>query len=505
MTLARLFIPALAAAFVGAAGAATTSTVVEIPAASGGTQRFLWVRPDAPVATLVNIPGGDGNYAFGNDGSSFTSVGLCSPPYRTRADLAARGIAVVLIDAASNGSVGDFGDVLAVVREVRRRDTVPLWVSGGSASTGSAALAAANLPADIPGGVLFVSPQRPNASVPRITRPAGVIYHTGDDFAFGSLMFNALTSAVARERQSISGGINAGCGFHLFNGTEAALVEATVGIITRLNAAAQAFGAPNFQGLWYKSPAESEAGWGLNIAHQGDILFITWFTYDLDGSQMWLVGSKVEKTQGNGYSGPLYRTTGPAFDSVPFTPITAANLTQVGSVSFAFTDADNGTFTYTVNGVSQSKAITRQVFGPLPTCTQGGTHATPPNFQDLWYAAPAESEAGWGLNVTQQGDIVFLTWFTYDRDGRGMWIVGSRMERTAPNADTFSGALYRTTGPAFNAVPFTPITAANLTQVGTGTLAFNSAGAGTFHYTVNGITQSKNIVRQQYGPPTVCR
>ena len=32
---------------------------------------------------------------------------------------------------------------------------------------------------------------------------------------------------------------------------------------------------------------------------------------------------------------------------------------------------------------------------------------------------------------------------------------------------TFTGDLYRTTGPAFNANPFTPIGTANLTKVGT--------------------------------------
>ena len=484
------------------AQAATTSTVTDIPAADGSTQRFLHVRPDAPVATLVNIPGGDGRYNFASDGSSVTAVGQCSPPYRNRAALADRGIAVVLIDATTSGTVGQFENVLAVIREVRRRDNAPIWISGGSASTIATAFAASSLPADIPGGVLFVSPDRPPATVSQITRPAGVIYHASDTLAFGSLVYNALTASVARERQAITGGTNAGCGFHLFNGTDTELVNATVGMITRLNPATG--GAPlNVQGLWYKSPAESEAGWGLNIAHQGDILFVTWFTYDVDGSQMWLVGSRIEKMTGNNYSGTLYRTTGPAFNAMPFTPITAANLTAVGTVNLSFADSGNGTFQYTVNGITQSKAIVRQVFGPLPTCTTGGTPGTPPNFQDLWYASPAESEAGWGLNVTHQGDIVFMTWFTYDLNGRGMWIVGSRMERSG--GDTFTGALYRTTGPAFNAVPFTPITAANLTQVGTGTLAFSSAAAGTFSYTVNGVAQTKNIMKQSFGPATVCR
>jgi hypothetical protein len=59
---------------------------------------------------------------------------------------------------------------------------------------------------------------------------------------------------------------------------------------------------------------------------------------------MWLVGPSVTKGAGNTYSGVLYRTTGPAFNQVPFTPIGASNITQVGTVTFSFADANNGTF-----------------------------------------------------------------------------------------------------------------------------------------------------------------
>jgi hypothetical protein len=256
-----------------------------------------------------------------------------------------------------------------------------------------------------------------------------------------------------------------------------------------------------FQGLWYRG--EVESGWGVNLAHQGNIIFATWFTYDTDGSQMWLVGSDVRKGTGNTFTGALYRTTGPAFNSQPFTPIGASNITQVGTITFTFTDANNGTMSYTVNGVTQSKPIVRQVFGPLPTCEANGAQGSTLNFQNLWYAAPADSEAGWGVNVTHQGDILFVTWFTYDANGRGMWVVGPRMERTTGN--TFTGLLYRTTGPAFSANPWNPQNV-NVTQVGNATMTFTSASAGTFNYTVNGITQTKNIVPQVFTtPPTVCR
>ena len=258
----------------------------------------------------------------------------------------------------------------------------------------------------------------------------------------------------------------------------------------------------NFQALWYRSPAESESGWGVNITHQGNILFATWFTYDVDGSQIWLVGPAVTKTTGNTFTGSLYRTTGPAFNSVPFNP-SAVVATQVGTITFAFTDANAGTMTTVVNNVTTTKPITKQIYATVSTCTANGTPGATLNFQDLWYKSPAESEAGWGVNLTHQGDILFATWFTYDATGKGMWVVGPNTARTAGN--TFSGPLYRTTGPAFNANPWLPSNVV-ATQVGSVTFSFTDTNNGTFMYTVNNITQTKSITRQIYQAPlTVCR
>ncbi|HEY5307625.1 MAG TPA: hypothetical protein VIK97_03865, partial [Casimicrobiaceae bacterium] len=44
----------------------------------------------------------------------------------------------------------------------------------------------------------------------------------------------------------------------------------------------------NYGGLWWNAPPGSESGWGINLAHQGDTIFATWFTYDLAGKAWWL-------------------------------------------------------------------------------------------------------------------------------------------------------------------------------------------------------------------------
>jgi hypothetical protein len=261
----------------------------------------------------------------------------------------------------------------------------------------------------------------------------------------------------------------------------------------------------NYEGLWWADPAGSESGWGINFAHQGDVIFATWFTYDLNGNAWW-ISMTAQKTAEGVYGGTLYQTNGPAFNAVPFVPagVTAA---PVGTGTLTFASATRGTFDYTVNGVSQRKTIVPQVFSTPPICAFDAQNdlAAATNYQDLWWAAPAGSESGWGINLTHQGTTIFGTWFTYAVNGKPLWY-----SVTAPQtgAGTFSGTLYRTTGPAFNAVPFDPHGVV-ATPVGTATLTFTDGNTGTFAYAVNDganvATQSKQITRQVFRPPgTVC-
>jgi len=260
--------------------------------------------------------------------------------------------------------------------------------------------------------------------------------------------------------------------------------------------------AANYQGLWWAAPANSESGWGINFAHQGNTIFASWFTYDLAGKGMWLVMTAVQ-TAPNTYSGTLYSTKGPPFNAVPFNPA-QVTATAVGNGTLTFSDASNGAFSYTVNGIAQNKTITREVFGTLPTCAGAASSANltaATNYQDLWWAAPAGSESGWGINLNHEGDTIFATWFTYDLDGSPMWLVVTA-GKTAPGV--YSGTLYRTTGPAFNSVPFNPANVA-ATAVGMATFMFADGNDASFAYTVNGIAQQKTITREVFsGAGTVC-
>lgn len=270
--------------------------------------------------------------------------------------------------------------------------------------------------------------------------------------------------------------------------------------------AAHAGAPPNYSGLFWNSPAGSESGWGINFAHQGDVIFATWFTYDLTGKAWWL-SMTASKTASATYAGTLYQTSGPPFSAAHFSPA-AVHATAVGTGTLTFSDVNNGMFSYVVNGISQTKSITRQVFGPVPTCVWNAesTLALATDFEDLWWAAPAGVESGWGINITQEGSIIFATWFTYGADGTPMWL---SVTAQSPALDVFTGTLYATTGPPFNAVPFLP---ANVvpTPVGTATFTFSDGDSGTFSYSVNtpagAVLQSKSITRQIFRTPgTACQ
>ena len=120
----------------------------------------------------------------------------------------------------------------------------------------------------------------------------------------------------------------------------------------------------DYTDMWW-TPAES--GWGLSLTqHTSTNLFAAWFVYGSDGHPIWYVlpngtwSTNVELSTRNTYGGQVYRTSGPYYGG-PFLP---ANLvvTAVGTAQLKFSDYSHGTFIYTIDGVSGSKAIERQPF-----------------------------------------------------------------------------------------------------------------------------------------------
>jgi hypothetical protein len=114
---------------------------------------------------------------------------------------------------------------------------------------------------------------------------------------------------------------------------------------------------------------------------------------------------------------------------------------------------------------------------------------------DLWWNP---DESGWGVNVIQQNNIAFATFFVYDADRRAHWYVASAMGTQAVSSTgiTFQGDLFEANGPYFG-VPFSPAAVAR-NKVGTATMQFTFPDSGVLTYTVNDATVTKAIRRQTW-------
>lgn len=112
----------------------------------------------------------------------------------------------------------------------------------------------------------------------------------------------------------------------------------------------------DYTDLWWNP---SEAGWGMNVVQQYDALFVTLYVYGTDSQPRWYFASSMTGSQ-NSYSGPLYSTTGPAF-AATFNP-NNVTVIPVGSISLNFTGPSAGLLTYTVNGNTVTKPMTRNTF-----------------------------------------------------------------------------------------------------------------------------------------------
>jgi chitinase len=136
--------------------------------------------------------------------------------------------------------------------------------------------------------------------------------------------------------------------------------------------------------------------------------------------------------------------------------------------------------------VSASKSIQRQPFG-----VADATPVAP--LGDLWWGG--SSQNGWGVAISQQYRTLFSVWYTYDPDGHPLWYVIPGGSWIAANV--FTGTAYRTRGSPWIGRPYDP---AQLSPqaVGTVTFTFHDANNATMSYAVEGVTQSKAIVRQPF-------
>ena len=114
------------------------------------------------------------------------------------------------------------------------------------------------------------------------------------------------------------------------------------------------------------------------------------------------------------------------------------------------------------------------------------------DYSDLWGGGqPSPTEQGWGLNLIQQGDVIFATMFVYGSDNTARWF--SATLSPTGGSTSWSGALDQTTGSYYGGA----WNNAAVTHNGVGTMTVNVSGAnsGTLSYTVSGVPVNKAISR----------
>ena len=250
-------------------------------------------------------------------------------------------------------------------------------------------------------------------------------------------------------------------------------------VLLTVNVAAS--GPQDFSGMWWAGLAEN--GWGLSVDQHGATQFVVMYVYDNAGKPVWYVlPAGTWDATGTVYSGALYQPSGSpfmAYDASKFT----ANA-SVGSATISYQSATTATLTYTINGVNATKQIIRQSFG------DGANIGV--SMGDMWWGG--QQENGWGMNISQQGSVLFPVWYTYDASGRATWFV---MPGGKWNGATYTGDLYQPNSSAwlgcqYMSGQFVP------NKVGQLSLTFTDQNTATVTFEVNGVVRTNSIVRQAF-------
>jgi len=237
----------------------------------------------------------------------------------------------------------------------------------------------------------------------------------------------------------------------------------------------------SYNGLWYNA---AESGWGMSVTQHGSTNFVALYTYDQAGLPTWYVMSNCSLNTASGCTGDIYKVVGGTSPAVSWNGAGKV-VSAAGTGTLTFSDTNHGTFAFTLNGVSSTKVIERQLFS-------NGTAQAWVDYSDLWWNA---SESGWGVALTQDHGMIFAAWYAYDTSGNPVWYVAS----SCPLNTAASGC----TGDVYEVSRGSAVTAvwggiSTPTKVGTVSFSFTNSGAGTMDYTVNGVAGSKAIVRQVF-------
>jgi hypothetical protein len=137
-------------------------------------------------------------------------------------------------------------------------------------------------------------------------------------------------------------------------------------------------------------------------------------------------------------------------------------------------------------------AIATVAFAQAPVESKDGPGYPKTSFgtdeSDLWWNP---NESGWGMQLVQQGGLIFATLFIYGPDSKPTWAVA---QIDYVGQATWSGPLYLTSGPWFGGL----FNAGSVGVRQAGTLTFSApvVSKGTVTYAIDGVSVTKQVQRQ---------
>lgn len=151
--------------------------------------------------------------------------------------------------------------------------------------------------------------------------------------------------------------------------------------------------------------------------------------------------------------------------------------------------------------IMRSKLFRAALFSAaLAASAAAGATSVAVNYSDLW-AKP--DEPGWGLNISQQADVLFATLFIYDKFSNAAWysVTLNFDSIGAGGVRKYTGVLYQTTGSPITQ-PYDP-NALQYRQVGNLSMEFGDPAHAILTYTVDGAAQAKQVTRLTFATDTL--
>jgi hypothetical protein len=167
-----------------------SSELVKLETRPGVKQKFILIKPENPIASVILLEGGDGSIQLGGS-SRRPTIGRKQEGFivRTRKEFAKHGLIVALVDVPSDRrsqsvqkytvfrmSAEHAKDIQAVASYLKNEADIPVWVVGMSLGTFSTTNTAIRYGQSIDGLVLASSTTRTNPKWPSYkTHPQGIL------------------------------------------------------------------------------------------------------------------------------------------------------------------------------------------------------------------------------------------------------------------------------------------------------------------------------------------